>query len=450
MKRRAFSTALTALVALAACGAAHADTPPAATLPPEVASELPGARVQGSGRMRVFGFHVYDARLFTGNAPVGADWAAPTRPRYRYLGCRCADRQWHPSGRSVPPRASADLNGFAFVATLNPDIASSVQRTDYRGMERLQVNGRFGDDRFHVDDVRAEAQLNGGLGQDFFQVAQLYETERTVADAMVDPGDEYATIETTRGFLSNGISRPLTINGGADDDTFVVFHNLAVLTLNGDSGDDELLIKAFALAGSQEPQRERTDVTGGAGADLVQYAVNAPVNIDGGDGFDTVIVIGTEFGDDFVITEDGVFGAGLNINFVNIESLKVDGAEGDDRFFVLSTGNSFITEIAGGLGSDTFNLSGPTPPIVSNDLLGHSGVVISDIEFQSVDTESEYLRLLNFEGISANIADRISRLSSSRRRTDPQRWERDSHRCSISILTWFCSRGRRLQAPLSA
>ena len=36
-----------------------------------------------------------------------------------------------------------------------------------------------------------------------------------------------------------------------------------------------------------------------------QHAANAPVNIDGGDGFDTVIVIGTEFGDDFVVTKDG-------------------------------------------------------------------------------------------------------------------------------------------------
>lgn len=33
--------------------------------PPEVRAELPGARLHGSGRLRFFLFHVYDARLWT-------------------------------------------------------------------------------------------------------------------------------------------------------------------------------------------------------------------------------------------------------------------------------------------------------------------------------------------------------------------------------------------------
>ena len=37
----------------------------ASSPPPEVLSELPGARLFGSGRLRVFLFHVYDARLWT-------------------------------------------------------------------------------------------------------------------------------------------------------------------------------------------------------------------------------------------------------------------------------------------------------------------------------------------------------------------------------------------------
>lgn len=193
----------------------------------------------------------------------------------------------------------------------------------------------------------------------------------------------------------------MTANGGLGSDRFVVFHNKAVLSLNGDEGDDNFEVRAFALAGSQEPQRERTDITGGGGADLVQYAVNSPVNINGGDGFDTLIVIGTEFGDDFVVTNKGVFGAGLTINFVNIESLRVDGAEGNDRFFVESTGEDFLTELFGGLGEDTFNMSGDTPPVVSNDLLGHSGIVTNDVT-QSNDVRYEELIL---HGVSANVAD---------------------------------------------
>lgn len=309
-------------------------------------------------------------------------------------------------------RASADPNGLAFVGMINSDTRRDsegnlvedlyVERTNYENVERLVVNGILGDDHFAVDDVRAETTLNGGLGEDFFQIGQLYRSQRTPELANVDPGDVFATIETTRGWLSNGISQPMTVNGGPENDDFVVFHNLAVLTLNGEDGDDTFLIKAFALAGSQEPKRGRTDVSGGHGADLVQYAVNAPVNIDGGDGFDTVIIIGTEFGDDFVITKDGVYGAGLNVNYVNIESLEIDGAEGNDRFFVRSTGEKFITHISGGLGSDSLFMSGDTPPVISNDLLGHSGIITHSIENEGDPTEYDDIKI---EGISANVAD---------------------------------------------
>jgi len=47
-------------------------------VPAEVAAELPGARLQGQGRLRFLGLRVYDARLWVGTTPVdrqGADWA---------------------------------------------------------------------------------------------------------------------------------------------------------------------------------------------------------------------------------------------------------------------------------------------------------------------------------------------------------------------------------------
>ncbi|QDT02164.1 Bifunctional hemolysin/adenylate cyclase precursor [Rubripirellula lacrimiformis] len=297
----------------------------------------------------------------------------------------------------------------AFVAMLSdPDHASddagydpSVQRINYLGVERIIVNGGVGDDRFAVDDTSAEVTINGEEGNDTFQIGQLFRSERNQVDANVSVDDVFATIETTRGFLSNGISAPMTINGGLGSDRFVVFHNKAVLSLNGDAGDDNFEVRAFALVGSREPERERTDITGGAGADLVQYAVNAPVNINGGDGFDTLTVIGTEFGDDFVIANTGVYGAGLTINFTNIESLRVDGAEGNDRFYLQSTNETFITELFGGLGDDTFNASGDTPPVVSNDLKGHSGIVTNSVTFSN-DVRYEDLKVY---GVSANVAD---------------------------------------------
>jgi len=75
------------LIALAAAAAlpslARAQAP---VVPPEVAAALPGATLQGSGRLRFIGLSVYDARLWRGAAPVGADWmAAPLALELAYL-----------------------------------------------------------------------------------------------------------------------------------------------------------------------------------------------------------------------------------------------------------------------------------------------------------------------------------------------------------------------------
>ncbi|MDM8557941.1 LEPR-XLL domain-containing protein [Candidatus Parabeggiatoa sp. HSG14] len=310
-------------------------------------------------------------------------------------------------------RSGVAQDTIAFVAMLNG--TEDVERIDYdHRIEAMTINSFAGNDYFALDDNRAVTTINGGTGKDTFQVGQMFDTPRTVEAAHILPHDNdkphdgstevgtdiFATIETTRGFLSNGISESTTINGGDDNDTFTVFHNKAVLGLNGGDGNDEFTIRSFALSGSQEVTRERTDLSGGADADLIQYAVNAPVNIDGGDGLDEIRLIGTEFSDDFVVTSKGVFGAGLNVNFVNVELLKIDAAEGDDRFFIQSTDANLVTKLVGGLGSDSFNVGGDAPPIISNDLLGHSGVIN-----HAVVSDDPAYNGIRVEGISANIAD---------------------------------------------
>lgn len=62
--------------ALLASAGARAQSPAATGVPPELAGELPGARLLGGGTLRFFGLHVYDARLWVGAQPPGADWAA--------------------------------------------------------------------------------------------------------------------------------------------------------------------------------------------------------------------------------------------------------------------------------------------------------------------------------------------------------------------------------------
>ena len=108
----------------------------------------------------------------------------------------------------------------------------------------------------------------------------------------------------------------------------------------------------------------------------MQYNVNAPVSVDGGTGFDKLVVLGTEFADDIVITSKAIFGAGLNVRYTTVEVIEVDGLEGDDEFFVQSTAFGVAYRVIGGLGSDTINVTGDVvEDIVTRELEGLSGTI---------------------------------------------------------------------------
>jgi hypothetical protein len=118
------------------------------------------------------------------------------------------------------------------------------------------------------------------------------------------------------------------------------------------------------------------DIRAGGGEDEVSYNVNAPVAVDGGAGFDKLVVLGTEFADDIVITKTAIYGAGLNVRYTTIEVVEIDGLEGDDEFFVQSTAFGVAYRVIGGLGSDTINITGDVvEDIVTRELEGVSGTI---------------------------------------------------------------------------
>ena len=99
-----------------------------------------------------------------------------------------------------------------FVSKL--DANSVVERVNYDdSVNTLQVNGYSestgvdapdGNDSFYVDDNSAITVLDGGTGDDTFQFGQMFGADRQPPD--VAPGDEIATVDTTVGWLSRGIS----------------------------------------------------------------------------------------------------------------------------------------------------------------------------------------------------------------------------------------------------
>jgi len=142
------------------------------------------------------------------------------------------------------------------------------------------------------------------------------------------------------------------------------------------------------------------DIRSGGGQDEVRYNVNAPVSVDGGTGFDKLVILGTEFADDIAITKDGIFGAGLNVRYTTIEVVEVDGLEGDDEFFILSTEFGVAYRVIGGLGSDTINVGGDvTEDIVTRELEGVSGAV------DHLVTSDDFLyNGLVIDGLDYNVA----------------------------------------------
>ena len=244
-----------------------------------------------------------------------------------------------------------------FVALLQAG-SDRVERINYNASANggLKVSSGAGDDAFYVDDNATLTTLDGGAGSDSFQIGQVFGQDRV--GPQVAPGDEVKTVETSVGFLSQGISHATTVVGGDGDDRFAVYSNQAALQLLGDDGNDEFIVRAFVRKDTGALSVSDTTLGAGAGDDHIEYSINAPVSIDGGAGADTVVVLGTEANDTFVITERGVQGAGLSVDIANAEKLEVDGLEGDDSFFVLSTAAGVVTSLIGGLGNDRFDIGG--------------------------------------------------------------------------------------------
>jgi hypothetical protein len=147
-----------------------------------------------------------------------------------------------------------------------------------------------------------------------------------------------------------------------------VNHNRAKLYLHGGAGNDRFLLKTFlVLRENSDNPDEVTNLAalfGGAGFNRYDYLQNAPVEINGGTGIDTIVIVGTPIGDVFIVTDTYIAGAGRIVNFTNIEAIEVDGGGGPDQIYVLSTSNQFETTAVGGSGDDTIHVGGTPPPLV--------------------------------------------------------------------------------------
>jgi hypothetical protein len=140
------------LAALAAGGgAAHASV-----APPEVAAELPDARLIGSGRLRFLGLSVYDARLWASRTPGPNDWAAlPLALEIEYaralVGRLIAERSIEEMRRVGEFDAAQAQRWQARLAEILPDVQAGDRIT---GVQRPREATRFFVNARAVGDVR--------------------------------------------------------------------------------------------------------------------------------------------------------------------------------------------------------------------------------------------------------------------------------------------------------
>ena len=185
-----------------------------------------------------------------------------------------------------------------FVALLNKSGQSAtfdrVERANYDQNinARLIVNGLGGDDKMVADDNSSITTLDGGDGDDIFQIGQVFGTPRN-ANAGVAPEDTFDTTPVIIGvinhpvsgalifdptsfdpttdildqntiiainaaiqaagnnalngiaYVSDGVKNATTVFGGDGEDLFNVYHNKGPLRLEGEAGNDEFIVRAF-------------------------------------------------------------------------------------------------------------------------------------------------------------------------------------------------------------
>ena len=147
---------------------AHGNAPtspphsPSVAAPAEVAANLPGARLQGQGRLRFLGFLVYDARL----------WAAPTTP-----GSKAGDWTQQPLALEIQYARALDGGQIAERSLLEMrrqgDIAPATAAAWLAELQRLIPDVKAGDrlSAVHEPGQRLRLFANGTLRGQISDVA---------------------------------------------------------------------------------------------------------------------------------------------------------------------------------------------------------------------------------------------------------------------------------------
>ena len=232
-------------------------------------------------------------------------------------------------------------------------INENIERVNFtKGIGVVNLNANGGDDKIYVDGTAKITNIDGGAGDDEFQIGQLYNSERKASETQcIAVDDGFNTIKTTKEqYLSDGVTDGTTLNveGGVGNDKFTSLHNVGSLNMAGGIGADAFAVYNYEteVVDADGKHIKDTPIVGGA------------MSVDGGSGDDTLSVSGTEGDDTVVVTKEGTLSNSVGIKALGVESSSFCAAGGDDTFFVISNKKGEMTEINGGHGNDTVSIGG--------------------------------------------------------------------------------------------
>ncbi|MCA9166726.1 MAG: hypothetical protein KDB23_03625, partial [Planctomycetales bacterium] len=255
------------------------------------------------------------------------------------------------------------------VHPVSTDDVTHSQHIMYSTISVVTVRGNQGDDMFIMDGTSQAIDLFGDAGNDAFIIGRVQEL--TYTNGRIAPTD-----------LTDGVNFNTTFHGGIGEDYFEVNHNVGPIFIYGDYGDDVIFMKSYMLEGGGNTAEGAPDISVSGGTesgqkaegetdaliDLGGYVSNNEASIDGGAGFDTLILAGTDDADKYYIFVEKdangkdiqrVYGAGLNIKQIaSVESFLLLSGGGDDEVYIYGTlpGQQVMLNL--GSGNDTVYFGG--------------------------------------------------------------------------------------------
>lgn len=206
-----------------------------------------------------------------------------------------------------------------------------VQNRKNSGIEFTFVETDFGNDSVSIDGTLSVMAVDGGSGNDLFNVGQMYNTKRSTSVGLNDL-DVFSdsTLATSEGYLSVGNHFSLTIKGGYDDDTYNILHTGAPLSIEGNTclssrATEECNVFTF------KDKRNDSVVKNAGVISLLNDSVY--VNYYGSQAKDTIIY-----------DNGSILSSATEIENIHSTITKCDiyGGDGEDSVYILSGGSRVV------------------------------------------------------------------------------------------------------------